>query len=80
MGEDLCRIVPTQAIFELRILWQMQNILTFFHYRSLSRESLWSMSGNKCMGLERERKEGREGGRREGSEDKRMQLEVYLCY
>lgn len=52
----------TQAVFELSILWQMQNALAFFHYGSLSRESLRTRSGNECICLARKRKETAVGG------------------
>lgn len=40
----------------------MQNTLIIFHYESLSRESLRSRSGNKCIGRARK---GKGGGERE---------------
>ena len=64
------QFVSTQAIFGLRTLWQMQNIL-----------SLWEPLKRQFMEYVRKQMHGprkRKEGRREGK--KRLQLEFCLCY
>ena len=70
-GRRPMQAVSTQAVFGLRILWQMQNVF-----------SLWECMNRQFMEYVRKQMHGprkRKEGRWEGKK-KRLQLEFYLCY